>query len=241
MRVVAPIDSGIFGSIKMTIGGTDLDGDIMRTYIGVEPFWCIWWYSLWDSCLISPSCWWVNIPPLTLCKKESQVKSKKKAFSQEKSTKSHYFLTFCWLQAIFWTLPDFLFYRGSLMVSETFPGVPPHGSPPASTKSALVSSPCRYMSGMMMTGGWFLSHTSECIHPRFSPCTWGGIGSSAGDVEGKGCKSCVQCLKMGMGCWWWSVWGWERQCVQSLWGLDGLMWVLRSVGSMYQWFHQQIW
>ena len=39
-----------------------------------------------------------------------------------------------------------------------------------------------------MTGGWFLSHTSECIHPRFSPCTWGGIGSGAGDVEGKGHK-----------------------------------------------------
>ena len=50
------------------------------------------------------------------CKKESQVKSKKMAFSQEKSTKSQNFLTFCWLfltkSCFFLTLPDFLFYRG---------------------------------------------------------------------------------------------------------------------------------
>ena len=31
---------------------------------------------------------------ITLCKKESQVKSEKTAFSQEKSTKCQYFLTF---------------------------------------------------------------------------------------------------------------------------------------------------
>ena len=33
---------------------------------------------------------------ITLCKKESQVKSEKTAFSQEKSTKCQYFLTFPW-------------------------------------------------------------------------------------------------------------------------------------------------
>ena len=39
---------------------------------------------------------------------------------------------------------------------------------------------------MTTGGGLFLSHTSECTHPKFSPCTQGGIGNGAGDVEGRG-------------------------------------------------------
>ena len=60
----------------------------------------------------------------TLCKKESQVKSEKMAFSQEKSTKSQYFLTFpwlfvdfSWLKAIFFDFTWLSFLqRLSLMV-----------------------------------------------------------------------------------------------------------------------------
>ena len=37
------------------------------------------------------------VSALSLCKKESQVKSKKMAFRQEKSRKSQKILTFCWL------------------------------------------------------------------------------------------------------------------------------------------------
>ena len=52
---------------------------------------------------------------LSLCKKESQVKLKKTAFSYEKSRKSLFFcdfsLTFYNWKLFFSTLPDFLFYR----------------------------------------------------------------------------------------------------------------------------------
>ena len=40
-----------------------------------------------------------------------------------------------------------------------------------------------------MRRGWFSSHTSECTHPKSLPCTQGGIGSDAGDMVGKGCKT----------------------------------------------------
>ena len=75
-------------------------------------------------------------PPWTLGKKESQVKLKKTAFSQEKSTKSQYFwlfvdflLTLCWLdwKLFFWLYLTFFFteYHISptvkLSVSETHP------------------------------------------------------------------------------------------------------------------------
>ena len=73
----------------------------------------------------------------------------------------------------------------SLMVSEAAPGVPPRAWPPAITESVSVSSSSGYALGMMM-GGLFSSRTSEHIRPRFSPYTQGGIGSGAGDVEGKG-------------------------------------------------------
>ena len=74
-----------------------------------------------------------DIRLIILCKKESQVKSKKTAFSQGKSTKSQQkvnkkskILTFYWLfvdflltfldwKLFFLTLPDFLFYRESSM------------------------------------------------------------------------------------------------------------------------------
>ena len=71
------------------------------------------------------------------------------------------------------------------MVSEAAPGVPPCVWPPEITESVLVPSPSGYALGMMM-GGLFLSRTSECTCPRPSPYTQGGIGSGAGDVEGKG-------------------------------------------------------
>ena len=31
-----------------------------------------------------------------------------------------------------------------------------------------------------------MSCTFECTCPKSSPCTWGGVGNGAGDVEGKG-------------------------------------------------------
>ena len=40
-----------------------------------------------------------------------------------------------------------------------------------------------------MTRGLFSSHTSECTHPRYLPCSQGGISNGAGDVEGRGCKT----------------------------------------------------
>ena len=56
---------------------------------------------IWSGCL------------LTLCKKESQVKSKKMAFSQGKSTKSQKILTFCWFfltkSHFFWLYMTFFF------------------------------------------------------------------------------------------------------------------------------------
>ena len=49
---------------------------------------------------------------MNLCKKESQVKSKKTAFSQESQQKVNIFLTyidFLWLKAIFWLYLTFFF------------------------------------------------------------------------------------------------------------------------------------
>ena len=76
----------------------------------------------WESCWgCSNKVWQVS-----LCKKESQVKSEKTAFSQEKSTKSQYFLTFpwlfvdfSWLKAIFF---DFTWLSFSQRVSSVVPG-----------------------------------------------------------------------------------------------------------------------
>ena len=66
-----------------------------------------------SSVLVQMQAWLVILcllltGPLTLCKKESQVKLKKMAFSHEKSRKSHkknrLFLDFSWLKTIFFDL-----------------------------------------------------------------------------------------------------------------------------------------
>ena len=72
------------------------------------------------------------------------------------------------------------------MVSGAAPGVPPRVWLLVIAESVSASSPLRYALGTMMRGGSFSSHTSERTRPKSSPCTQGGIGSGAGDVEGNG-------------------------------------------------------
>ena len=62
----------------------------------------------------------VHVALFILCKKESQVKSEKMAFSQQKSTKSQgkvkkywLFVDFCWLKAVFSGFTWLSFYRAS--------------------------------------------------------------------------------------------------------------------------------
>ena len=92
-----------------------------------------------NTCLLSLSDHWCwdHIPGVSLCKKESQVKSKKMAFSHEKSRKSHKKKTFPWLfmteSHFFWLYLTFFFTE-----SQSSPGLPVCRSSTTTWKISLL-------------------------------------------------------------------------------------------------------
>ena len=42
VRVTTPVDAGVLCCIKVTVGSTDMEQDIMGSYVGIEPLWHVW-------------------------------------------------------------------------------------------------------------------------------------------------------------------------------------------------------
>ena len=41
VRVATPVDAGVLRRVEVTVGGTDMEGNVVRAYVMIEPFWCV--------------------------------------------------------------------------------------------------------------------------------------------------------------------------------------------------------
>ena len=97
-----------------------------------------------------PCCTEQRTTHLILCKKDSQVKSKKMAFShkksKEKSQKTDFSLTFHDWKPFCLTLPDFLFYRAWLMKAHNVLRVSPDTYKVSESSSRSAECPLEILS-----------------------------------------------------------------------------------------------
>ena len=131
------------------------------------------WHGWLRLLTISGMC----ISYMILCKKESQVKSKKTAFSQEKSRKSQKILTFCWLfltKSCFWLYLTFFFTEHDWSSSTDASSHHQWDNPPQCYRGWFVScqKPCiyvhiqgEYQSHWSDRGSWVhMLHNSSLIY-----------------------------------------------------------------------------